>query len=319
MTRSERVRIVALIACAACVGLAPRAASAAEAGPDPLVPFEEGRTLVRSGRYAEALGKFDESYRIKATSGALLNMADCFEKLGRYASASTAFERAAVLATENNQVERAQEAVGRLAAVSSLVSRLTVKAPSESMVTIDGEAVTIGSAQPVDGGEHVVRVVMHCRGANEVRVNIGLRSDDHVVSVEPGPRSSEPECGRPPPTINVFSPPERPGSSWGSQKTVAVVLGGASLVALGAGIGFGLSAASKKDELATACRNYPSGCPLDRRDELETTYDDASRAAAYSTLGIVAGVVFLGAAVGLYLTAPKYTSRIARSAARIEF
>ena len=96
------------------------------------------------------------------------------------------------------------------------------------------------------------------------------------------------------------------------------MLGGASLVALGAGIGFGLSASSKQDELESACRDYPNGCPLDRRDALEATHDDASRAAAFSTLGIVAGIVFLGAAVGLYLTAPK-TTRSASTVTRITF
>jgi hypothetical protein len=80
-----------------------------------------------------------------------------------------------------------------------------------------------------------------------------------------------------------------------------------------------LSASAKKDELESACRDYPNGCPIDRREEIETTYDDASRAAAYSTLGIVAGVVFLGAAVGLYLTAPKTTSRIASTPLRVVF
>lgn len=93
---------------------------------------------------------------------------------------------------------------------------------------------------------------------NDSRVNVGLRADASTITVAPGAQSAD-----------VVSKPEETPSSWGSQKTVAVVLGGASLVALGAGIGFGLPASSKKDEL-------------------ESAYDDASRAAAYSTLGIIA-------------------------------
>jgi hypothetical protein len=293
MTRSSVALLVALI-------LVPCAARAQEvASSDPSVPFDEGRALVRVGRYAEALVKFEDSFKIKATSGALINMADCYEKLGRHASASSAFERAATLAASNDQAERAQEANDRRATVTPLVSHLTVKAPAGTKVTVDGEPATPGHAMAIDGGEHVVRVEAQCRMPSESRVNVGLRADAMTVTMALGAQSTEAACGGPPPTMNVVSLPAEPPSSWGTQKTVAVVLGSASLVALGAGIGFGLSASSKQDEP-------------------ERTHDDASRAAAFSTVGIVAGLVFLGAAVGLYLTAPK-TTRTAGTLTRIAF
>lgn len=192
--------------------------------------------------------------------------------------------------------------------VSEPVSHLTVNAPAGSKILVDGEPAVSGEPKAVDGGEHVVRVEAPCTLPNESRVNVGAGGDAVAVTIALGARSNEPACGGPPPTIDVVSPPEPKLSSWGTQKTVAVVLGGVSLVALGAGVGFGLSASSKKDEVASACGDdYPGGCPIDRRDELDATHADASRATAFSTLGIVAGVVFLGAAIGLYLTAPKTT------------
>jgi tetratricopeptide (TPR) repeat protein len=317
MTRSESARVVAVVA---AILVAPSVSSAQETALDPLVPFEEGRSLVRSGRYAEALEKFEESFKLKPTSGAMINVADCYEKLGRYASAVTAFGRAAKLAEESGQTERAKEAADRRVLLEPIVSHVTVNADRDATVALDGERLDRGRPIPVDAGEHIVRITMHCRAAREQRVSVGLRADDKSVSLEPGPRSEDPACGGPPPTMHVVSPATEPSpSSWSTQKTVAVALGGASLVALGAGIGFGLSASAKKDELESACGDYPNGCPTDRRDELETTYDDASRAAAYSTLGIVAGVVFLGAAVGLYLTAPRSNAHIARTPLRMTF
>ena len=315
MTRSERARVLAI---AACLAILPSAALADETAADPLVPFEDGRALVRSGRYAEALAKFEESYKIKATSGAALNAGDCYEKLGRYASASAMFTEAARLADEKGQAERAKEANDRRAAVEPLVSTLQVNAPPGTTLVLDGVPSRAAVLHRVDGGEHVVRVEMACHVPTEVRVSIALRGENKTISVEPGARSDDPACGGPPPTMNVVSS-NAPPSTWSSQKTVAVVMGGASVVAIGAGIGFGFSAIAKKDELASACRDYPNGCPSDRRNELETTYDDASRAAAYSTLGIIAGTVFLGAAIGLYLTAPKNPSRIAKSPFAIAF
>lgn len=200
-----------------------------------------------------------------------------------------------------------------------LVSHLTVNAPAGAKILIDGQPAVSGEPKAVDGGEHVVRVEAPCSMPNESRVNVGPNGEAVAVTIALGARSTEAACGGPPPTIEVVSPPEPKPSSWSSQKTVAVVLGSASLVALGAGIGFGISASSKKDEIASACGDdYPSGCPLDRRDELDATHAEASRATAFSTLGIIAGVVFLGAAVGLYLTAPK-TTRRASTFTRISF
>ena len=199
------------------------------------------------------------------------------------------------------------------------VSHLTVNAPAGAKILIDGEPAVSGEPKAVEGGEHVVRVEAPCTVPNESRVNVGPDGDAIAMTVALGARSTDAACGGPPPTIDVLSPPEPKPSSWSSQKTVAVVLGGVSLVALGAGIGFGVSASSKKDEVASACGDdYPTGCPLDRRDELEGTHADASRATAFSALGIVAGVVFLGTAIGLYLTAPE-TTRGASNPTRIAF
>ena len=49
--------------------------------------FEQARSLVAEGKVAEACPKFADSQRLDPSPSTLLNLASCYEKLGRSASA----------------------------------------------------------------------------------------------------------------------------------------------------------------------------------------------------------------------------------------
>src|SRR5262249_58286049 len=53
--------------------------------------FSEARELAAQGKYEEACPKFQESQRLRASMGALYNLADCWDHLGRTASAWALF------------------------------------------------------------------------------------------------------------------------------------------------------------------------------------------------------------------------------------
>jgi len=82
---------------------APQAATTAPQGAarDPAAAealFRAGRQLLQEGKLEEAFAKFEESYRLDPTAGALLNMGECRFRAGKSASAWALYQQAATLA-----------------------------------------------------------------------------------------------------------------------------------------------------------------------------------------------------------------------------
>src|ERR1700722_15525033 len=87
---------VAVLLVAAFPALFPGAARAqADSDKRAASLFEEGRKLMADRRYSEACPKFAESERLAPSGGAVLNLADCLEKLGHLAGAWRRFNEAA--------------------------------------------------------------------------------------------------------------------------------------------------------------------------------------------------------------------------------
>ena len=128
--------------------------------------FREGRELMNAGRYQEACPKFEESQRLDPAPGTQLNLADCYEKMGRTASAWETFRAAEAAANEAGQRDFAGEARKRAEAIQPRLCKLAIttagaagKPAGGLEVTLDGVRVTelVGSAAPVDPGEHTIQ------------------------------------------------------------------------------------------------------------------------------------------------------------------
>jgi hypothetical protein len=124
--------------------------------------FNEARQLMKAGRYADACPKLESASRMYEGSGLLLNLGDCYEHLGRTASAWTEFGAAVAAAERARRGNDYAEAQRRQAAVEPKLARLVVRVahPSPGLVVKrDGSELARGAwgeAIPVDPGEHSV-------------------------------------------------------------------------------------------------------------------------------------------------------------------
>src|SRR5579884_1988678 len=127
--------------------------------------FNAGKALTDAGQYTDACAKFAESKRLAPGLGVTLYLADCYEHVGRIASAWTEFRSAEGLARERNDKradvarERAQSLEARLSRLTIVISPLIPQ--SDLQVLRDGVPVVreeLGLPVPVDPGDHVVVV-----------------------------------------------------------------------------------------------------------------------------------------------------------------
>ena len=85
---------------------------------------------MKAGKYAEACPKLEAAQKLYSSAGILLNLGDCYEKIGRTASAWTRFGEAVSVATRSNRADDADEARRRQEALEPALVRLVIRVPS---------------------------------------------------------------------------------------------------------------------------------------------------------------------------------------------
>jgi hypothetical protein len=258
---SDRVVLVA----AAWLGLALTAAPAWADEAETL--FNEGRDLLKAGKTAEAcdrfaasVAKFEVAGVAKKTVAATLNLADCREQNQQLATAWATFLRAATLAQNAGLRPAAVEARKRAGLLQPRISYLTIAIADASRVegltiTRDGQPVEPAlwnQSVPIDGGAYVVSAV--APGNAEWSAKVEVPAQNGKVSIEiPRLKRLNDFVGavRPPPEAPAADEPEAPAAASRSMTPLqwgGIGVAGAGVIALGAGIYFGLDARSISDE-----------------------------------------------------------------------
>lgn len=267
--------------------------------------FTDALALAKKGDYAAACPKFAQSYKLEPATGALINWAECEAQLGKTATAWLLYRDAAARAGGERKGERAKEARLRAAELEPKLCRLRIEAPAGVKVTRDDTAVdanALGTATPVDPGEHVVSArreddakawtetftIEKADGCATRTITVPASwPGDRVVRVAP--------VVLPPPP-----PPPPKTSGLGTRRWAAIGVAGLGVVALGIGTGFGVDALGKKsdaDALCVAAGCQPAGVRL---------INEGQRSADIATGLFVGGAVAVGVATVLWLTAPKH-------------
>jgi hypothetical protein len=299
--------------------VAPRPALAQSSKASAEVLFSEGRRLMGEGKVDEACPKFADSQKLDPSSGTLLNLANCYEKLGRNASAWAIYQEAASLAASTQRADHLPVAQKRAAALLPLLAKVTVSIshPVEGLeVKRDGVPVARsewGLAVPVDPGSHAY--VAEAPGYKPARVSLTVPPTPEggpapslilaLPDLEKLPLATEkPAVVAPAGPVGPVTPPP---SAWRPQRTVALVMGGVGLVGFGVAAGFaGLAKSTYNSSLPNCAPTDPSRCSLtgvNQRNDALQQGNIATGALAVGAAAAVAGII-------LWATAPEPKARV---------
>jgi hypothetical protein len=279
---------------------AAQPASSNEAAAEAL--FNEARTLIASGRVEEGCKKLEASQTLDPGTGTLLHLADCYEKIGRTATAWARFREAASRAARDGRPDWETVAKTRSAELEPKLAKLRIDAPPGVVVRRDGDeipAAALGSPLPIDPGEHTLTATAAGKTpwSSHVVATAGAVAAVTVPALEIDPAS--------------HAPPEASSSDGSTQRTVGFVLGGLGVVGLGIGTVSGLTALSKGDRSKEVCPT--SGVCAD--EGARGANDDARSAATVSTIAFVAGGALLATGIVLVVLAPSSSSSSSSSRA----
>ncbi len=311
-----KARTTARISCSALFlavicGSAPTFAQPANGKIAAEALFEEGRRLAGEGNFAEACPKFESSQRVDSSPSTLLNLANCYEKLDRFASAWATYKEAASSASNAGRAELVTTAQRHAERVASKLSRLTITAagaPSGLEIKRDGHVLSpgeVGTPIPVDKGKHTIEASAPGKkpwSGNIEITEIGATSTLAVPALDDAPlapKASAVTSGTP----GTERQSAREESGLGTTRVVALVLGGVGVVGVGLGTVFALTAKSKYNDSLGDCApadvNRCTAAGASRRD-------DARGMGNLATVSFITGGVALAGGIAMWVVgAPK--------------
>jgi hypothetical protein len=293
--------------------------------------FEEGRALVAAGRYTEACPKFADSERLDASPSTLLNLANCWEKLGRTATAWATYKEAESAANAAKRQDYMVTAQRHADALAPKLSRLTINVPQPiAGIRVLRDGVLVGSPQwgspiPVDPGSRAVEA--SAPGYKGWVANVEVSRDVAQFTLTVPPLEALP-AESPPPAATVAvnpaavpsSPPAPPAPRpetaprGSAQRTIGLLVGGAGVVGLGVAGVYALVANSKNKDSVNFCdtadHNACASAGVTERNDALWAGDAATVALSVGGAALVAGAL-------IWFSAPSERPDSGSSAARV--
>ncbi len=275
--------------------------------------FVEGKKQFNQKRYAEACKSFSDSQRLDPGLGTMLNLAVCYEKLGKFASAWTIYREAASVARDAKQTSREQIARKGAVALEPRLAKLTIIPPTSNLppqmvIHRDGEIVPQslwGVATAVDPGTHQLEVTApgHEKWTTQIAADAGQSSSVTIPALKPIAAPSQARAKvatktEPSSSAFVAPPSDGPPTPAGStQKIIGGVVVGAGVIVTGVGAYFGGKALST---FRGADCDDANRCTEDGLQQQDRGLSYGSTA----TIAVTGGLVAIATGVVLWLTAP---------------
>jgi len=302
---------------------AARAQSAADQA-EARALFDDGVRLYADGHYAAACAKLEASLRLYAGIGTRGKLAECYEKVGRTASAWAMYQEVAVLAGRAGNATRAQFAQQRAAALQPQLSHLTIALPPASdvpglVVERDGQAVdhgAMGSPVPVDPGRLDFRISAPGRVAQTAQIDVApgaaVTFTVPTLAQAPAPATTSPPMsgaanGGTAAAVAPSAPStESPSSAQAWRRPTALALAGTGVVAIGVGAVLALTAKSSYQSAFDRgdCTAGSLACDASGKQQTDAARSRADIGGAF----IGAGAALAAGGALLYFTAPRATA-----------
>jgi hypothetical protein len=278
--------------------------------------FFDARKLATEGNYAAACPKLEESLRLELGVGTQFNLADCWEHVGRTASAHALFLGAAAAAKAAGQADREQVLRDRATALEPRLSRLVieVRSPEPKLsvkrddLPLDDE--TLGKAVPVDPGKYKIKA--RAPGKKDWEKVVEVSAAAPVTTVEiPALEADKPalaavEHQTPKPQPKPLAPASPADSDRGGGPNYrALGLAGVGVVSLGVGAVMGIKYLGANSDAKKVCPSS-HGCTVKDIQDHDRLLADARTDRAWSYAGFgVGGALLVGAGALWYFQRPQ--------------
>jgi len=297
--------------------------------------FNDGVALVAAGDFARGCAKLEGSQALDATLGTALRLADCYDHVGKTASAWALFKEAEGIAHRQGASEREAIARARADALLPRLSYLIIRVQGE---VAPGLSITknqtvlplasLGVAIPVDPGVETVTASApgYVSWSGKIQVLSGPSTQTlDVPRLRPAPASVAAPLAAsapPPPAARAAVPELTPTSApprdveapLSARKVIGVSAVSVGTIGVLAGLGMGWYAKQQNDESRRRCPfDAHNGCT----SEGVRLRARAERFALASTITTVAGGAILTTGIVLWATAPNPSMRASASNIRL--
>jgi hypothetical protein len=269
--------------------------------------FEDALKLMAAKSFSEACPKLEESQRLDPGMGTEYRLAECYEALGRTASAWAGFSEVADLARASGQHDREKTARDRAALLEAKLSRLVVSvtAPDTQGLEVRRGDVVVGkgqwgSAVPVDPATYTLTATAPGKKPWTGNVDVAGEKAQATLTV-PALEDAPVAISSPPVAPAPASPPPpapQESSPGGGRRVIGIAVAGAGVLGMGTSVALGLVAKNQYDGAGSHCQG--SVCDASGKQ----TTDGARGLANVATVVFAVGAVAAVGGVVVWLTAP---------------
>jgi hypothetical protein len=271
----------------------------------------EGITLADKGNCAAAVDKLARAEKLFHAPTTLGRLGECQVQLGKVVEGSENLGRVARedLASNAPAVFVAAKARAKkaLAAATPKLAhaKIIVKAPQGVSVSVAVDSVpvpaaNVGEDRALDPGPHLVEASAPGYVTASTAINLREGGTEEVtltLVADPNAAKAAAPVSAPTAPVATTPAPVEPAAERSPNRTLAYVVLGVGVVGVGVGTVFGLTALSKKNDLANECPN--NACRMSQQDNL----DSAKTAGTISTIAFGVGAAALIVGGVLFFTA----------------